>query len=1269
MKNHVPIRCASRMAGLLLSACLLTTGTWGQCFQGVVYHPVGDTPGSVAVGDFNGDGKDDLATADYYSNGISVLLNNGNGSFALSGYRANRPIAVRVGDFNGDGKPDLVTDDVGDDSVSVLLNNGDGTFAPRLKSAAGDGPGAIEVGDFNGDTKPDLAVSSFYTNSVTVLLGNGNGTFAAPVNYAVDDAPGTITAGDFNADGKPDLATEGVNRPNVSVLLNNGDGTFAAAQTFGLGGYVSSVAAGDFNADGKADLIVTSYSNENKVSLFLSNGDGTFRTGFVSGVPSPFAAVVADFNIDGILDLAVSQFYDGHISVRLGTGNGNFRADRDFRVGAVYPIELAVGDFNSDGKPDIAVAMQALDRVAVLINSATATFTATDAGICPGQSLDLATTVGNFNPTGGTLSYHASLADAKANTNPLPSSTVSPLVTTTYFVRYATGGDCGTVTVKAVSVTINPTTGTPGFSNPTLTLCQNAANTTYTATAVNSTSIAYSLSPAGAGSIDVSSGEVDWNAAFTGQATVTASTTGLCGTTSAEAVVTVNPLTGTPSFNNPTLTVCQNAANTTYTASALNSTAITYSLSPAEAGSIGATTGEVDWNASFSGQATITATASGLCGTTSAEAVVTINPSTGTPVFSSSTLTLCQNAANTTYMATAANSTSILYSLSPAGAGSIDASSGEVNWNVAFSGQATVTATASGLCGTTSAEAIVTINPDTGTTSFSNPTLTLCQNAANTTYTATAVNSTSITYSLLPAEAGSINASSGDVDWNAAFSGQATITATASGLCGTSSAEAVVTVNPNPTEQTLTGGGTFCESDAGAVIGLGGWQSGVIYQLLVQDAGLQPVGAAVTGNGAALSFALLTRGGTFSVRATDPATTCQRLLTGSVSVTLNHRPLERTVSGGGTYCAGSGGVTIQVVASETGISYQLLNGSANPVGAAVTGTGATIGFDPVLAGSYTVRATNPAGGCQRTLTGSQAVSPAQPVFTQAATLNTTSVCAGQTLTLNFNINCPTNASFSAELSDASGRFSSYIFPGTVTPGSANILIIPAGTVAGSGYKIRVNATNPALNSSTTAFSVVTPSFTSTPTVSGVPICAGLPVTVGFSTVCPAGSMFRIELSNASGSFATAPGVPTLLGNHPTGGASVLIPGNVAAGSSYRIRIVSPGGGPVSNSSGAFRIRACNGRLASDASAELGGLQVSVKPNPTEGLLRITIQGAVGQALTIELFNGAGQRLRQKEVKNALAEESLSWNIDRQPAGLYLLRVSTANESQTVKLVR
>ena len=370
------------------------------------------------------------------------------------------------------------------------------------------------------------------------------------------------------------------------------------------------------------------------------------------------------------------------------------------------------------------------------------------------------------------------------------------------------------ITSINVSLTVNPSTGPTIFTAGATTLCQDAPDENYTATALNSTSIAYSVLPVTAGVINSTTGIMNWDAAFSGSATITATSTGLCGTTSADLLVTVNPSTGSTIFTAGATTLCQDSPDETYTATALNSTSIAYSVLPVTAGVINVTTGVMNWDAAFSGSATITATSTGLCGITSADLLVTVNPSTGPTIFTAGATTLCQDSADETYTATALNSTSIAYSVLPVTAGVINVTTGVMNWDAAFSGLATITATSTGLCGITSTDLLVTVNPSTGPTIFTAGATTLCQDAPDETYTATALNSTSISYSVLPVTAGVINPTTGVMNWDADFSGSATITATSTGLCGTTSADLLVTVNPSTGITIFTSGATTLCQDA-----------------------------------------------------------------------------------------------------------------------------------------------------------------------------------------------------------------------------------------------------------------------------------------------------------------------------------------------------------------------------------------------------------------------------------------------------------------------
>ena len=228
---------------------------WDGSFTVLGSQNVGSSPYSVATGDFNGDGKPDLVTANAGSNSVSVLLGNGDGTFqsAVNYAVGSSPYSVAVGDFNGDSKPDLVTANAGSNNVSVLLGNGDGTFQSAVNYAVGSSPYSVAVGDFNGDSKPDLVTANYGSNNVSVLLGNGNGTFGSAVNYAVGTNPQSVALGDVNGDSERDLVTANYGSNNVSVLLGNGNGTFGSAVNYAVGTNPQSVALGDINGDGKRE--------------------------------------------------------------------------------------------------------------------------------------------------------------------------------------------------------------------------------------------------------------------------------------------------------------------------------------------------------------------------------------------------------------------------------------------------------------------------------------------------------------------------------------------------------------------------------------------------------------------------------------------------------------------------------------------------------------------------------------------------------------------------------------------------------------------------------------------------------------------------------------------------------------------------------------------------------------------------------------------------------------------------------------------------------
>jgi hypothetical protein len=344
-------------------------------------------PVRIAIADFNGDGKLDIAAPDYYGHDLLIYLNKGDGTFGAPIVNTlqitNTLDGLVASDVDKDGKQDLVVGTVSgaqQDDI-VLLGNDDGTFRQQPPIPGSFGFFDAKLADFNGDGNLDLITAA--NVPLYFFAGHGDGSFAAPQTLSSSNGFfSEMVVGDFNGDKKLDFV--GVNPgasgiSGVGFFAGDGNGGFTE-QFYPLQTFLNSpnsIDAADFNGDGKLDLVLAA---PDVTVVAFGNGDGTFQLaenqlvlGWGPSLPPTFTGYdfqvvrAADMDGDGKPDVVAIDNYTGQMAVVLNDGNGGLGEAQTFTV-AQGLDDLRVADLNGDGLPDVVVVNPTTQTISVFLS-------------------------------------------------------------------------------------------------------------------------------------------------------------------------------------------------------------------------------------------------------------------------------------------------------------------------------------------------------------------------------------------------------------------------------------------------------------------------------------------------------------------------------------------------------------------------------------------------------------------------------------------------------------------------------------------------------------------------------------------------------------------------------------------------------------------------------------------------------------------------------------------------------------------------------------
>lgn len=931
---------------------------------------ISSKPNNVKLADIDGDGKLDIVCAINNNTNVAIVRNTttstGSPTFASvsTASLATIQAVVAIADFDGDGKADIAVTLPGTSAVGILLNTssiGAISFAAVVNVAAGSAPNGVATADFNGDNRTDIVAVNAGGNSVSVFQNNstsGSLSFGSAVTLSTGSAPIDVQTADIDADGKMDILFTNSSDATFSVIRNQYtsgaivSGSFASRVNFTTGTGTTGLAVADLNGDSKLDVVVSNAANT--ISVFRNTTTGstpafTTKVDYATG-SGPTTVTLGDLDGDKFTDIVVGNKNDRTVSVFENyplpyvpaiTGATSLCADStatlaDSLTGGIWASSATgIATINpttgvvtgiSAGVSTISYSIVAGGDTNYVTRSITVNAHPTVGSItgtttvCPSVSSTLSSSF-----SGGTGTWSSS-ATSIATINPT-TGVMTGVAGGTATITFTVTGACGTVfTTTTATVTTSPSAGT---ITGTTTVCTGATTTLSDGIAGG----VWSSSAAGVATVDAS-GVVTGVTA--GSATISYTVTNSCGTATASASVTVNTVPSAPASITGTTTLCATTTSTLSDATG-GGTWSSSATSIATVDASGVVTGVAG------GTVTISYTVTNSCGSTSATTTVTINPLPTTPAAITGTTTVC-TAATTTLADTTSGAT---WSSSATGIATVDASG--VVTGVAV-GTVTISYTVTNSCGSSSATATVTVITTPSTPAAITGTTTVCTSATTTLADATSGG----TWSSSATGVATIDASGVVTGLTV---GSATITYTVSNTCGSAFNTTSVTVITIPaTPAAITGTTTVCTAASTTLASTtsgGTWSSSASGVATVN-----PSTGAVTGvtvGSATITYTVSNSCGSAFVTTsvtvnTVPATPAS--ITGTTTVAIAATTTLSDATSGGAWTSSatsiatisSGGVVTGVAAGSATITYTV----TNACGSAFTTASVTI-----TSGSYT----------------------------------------------------------------------------------------------------------------------------------------------------------------------------------------------------------------------------------------------------------------------------------------------------------------------------